>query len=505
MKKFLILFLAVLLIPLASALTQVSSCQTLNSAGETYNLTNNVSVSGTNCFTISADNVTFNGNNFTVKQDSPGNGIAFNINGLKNVTLSNFNVISFDTVFGDYNSGNQYITNSSFSNFNVFYSQTFLNNYQENYFYNYNILGSDFLSYYSVNNNFTNLYFDSTSSSLYIDFALGSNNNYFNNLTILSGGMHIEGSSYNVFDVVHINNSLGVILGTILTDGQGNNFTNLFSYNNTVGFSNADAGNTTLKDSIVLNNINYDMRCEPTYCTLINVTYLTVYSNLTPGSGGSSDDTIQVQASNPTYVEAPIQVCGQAGADVYWTAQTGGNRAGSERFWTYSNNLIKKNIFITNKGKTDITLNIKCVGNSSACNNVQLNQTSFTIKNDGKENQIDYNLIIGNLSESFLGVGNSDSLYYSLLIQDNQGSNGCFKSLFYQVDIDKFFGVIFRAGDSFINAIGSIMIFIFVFILLKQIFGTSSKNIRGALGWAIRNLIPFIVAIGGVWVFLNLR
>jgi len=58
----------------AFAQTTISSCGILNIAGETFILNQNISTSGT-CFTIEADDITLDGNGFTITGDGTGVGV----------------------------------------------------------------------------------------------------------------------------------------------------------------------------------------------------------------------------------------------------------------------------------------------------------------------------------------------------------------------------------------------------------------------------------------------
>ena len=50
----------------AYADTDVLDCQILNTPGETYNQVNNIETDS-DCIQITADNITYNGNNFSIK------------------------------------------------------------------------------------------------------------------------------------------------------------------------------------------------------------------------------------------------------------------------------------------------------------------------------------------------------------------------------------------------------------------------------------------------------
>jgi len=62
----------------AEAATNVSACGTLNTAGETYTLTQDVSSTGT-CFTLTANNVVLNLNGFTVSYATSSTGVGVSL------------------------------------------------------------------------------------------------------------------------------------------------------------------------------------------------------------------------------------------------------------------------------------------------------------------------------------------------------------------------------------------------------------------------------------------
>ena len=61
---------SIMMISFASAI-EITTCQTLNIAGATYTLQNDIVTTGT-CFTITADNITLDGNGFTIDGDDSG-------------------------------------------------------------------------------------------------------------------------------------------------------------------------------------------------------------------------------------------------------------------------------------------------------------------------------------------------------------------------------------------------------------------------------------------------
>ena len=91
----------------AFAQTTISSCGILNIAGETFILNQNISTSGT-CFTIEADDITLDGNGFTITGDGTGVGVELSFR--TGVTVKNLTIVSFDRgmrgIFGGLPGGN---------------------------------------------------------------------------------------------------------------------------------------------------------------------------------------------------------------------------------------------------------------------------------------------------------------------------------------------------------------------------------------------------------------
>ena len=83
---------------------EVTSCQTLSTAGETYTLQNDITgVSGT-CFIISADNIILDGNGYTIDGDDSSETSGINTTGgagVTNITIKNFYTIT-DFDYGIY-------------------------------------------------------------------------------------------------------------------------------------------------------------------------------------------------------------------------------------------------------------------------------------------------------------------------------------------------------------------------------------------------------------------
>ena len=100
-------------------IVDITSCQTLGTAGATYVLQNDITTTGT-CFTITADNITLDGNGFTIDGDDSGIDYGVNTTGNRNsLTIKNFfNITDFDRGIYFKNTNNSLITNNT-ANSNV--------------------------------------------------------------------------------------------------------------------------------------------------------------------------------------------------------------------------------------------------------------------------------------------------------------------------------------------------------------------------------------------------
>ncbi|MEM3654348.1 MAG: NosD domain-containing protein [Candidatus Micrarchaeia archaeon] len=86
-------------LPLSVPPIQLSACGTLNQAGRTYILTQNVSSSGT-CFTIAADNITLDCQGFTITHTGSGFDSVIEVYETTNITIKNCNIFLEDTGYG---------------------------------------------------------------------------------------------------------------------------------------------------------------------------------------------------------------------------------------------------------------------------------------------------------------------------------------------------------------------------------------------------------------------
>jgi len=112
-----ILILSIVATDNAFALTNISTCQTLDIAGETYTLTSDITTSG-DCLIITADGITLDGNGHKIIGDGSGNlgdqagDIGVDLVSVTGVTVQNMDISFFRVgIFLDNSNGNT-ITNN---------------------------------------------------------------------------------------------------------------------------------------------------------------------------------------------------------------------------------------------------------------------------------------------------------------------------------------------------------------------------------------------------------
>jgi len=107
----------------SSLIQNVDDCGTLNTTDAVYTLINNVTTDGT-CFHIIANNITFNGNGYTINYSSGGTlGYGFNITGYNFTTIKNARIVegssTTDSKYGIYvhnNDGRQTVGTNVINN-----------------------------------------------------------------------------------------------------------------------------------------------------------------------------------------------------------------------------------------------------------------------------------------------------------------------------------------------------------------------------------------------------
>ncbi len=237
---FLLIFLFLFTYPVF-AVTDISSCQDLSVAGEYYNLTQNVNSSST-CFNITANNITLDGNGYTVNYTTgPTAGYGVNVTSKNNITIKNLNIIqgnsSVPNAHAIYASS---ITNSNITN-NTITASGYMSSSAYIYSSSLNTISDNTISSGTANavninaggsNTFVNNIISTSGGDAYGVLIYLSNSNAFANNTVtttagLSYGIRIYGSYTN-----------SIIGGSIIS--QTSNDYSLSSASNTNNFTNTN-------------------------------------------------------------------------------------------------------------------------------------------------------------------------------------------------------------------------------------------------------------------------
>jgi len=196
-------FSLIFLLNLTSAL-DISACQNLSVAGTTYNLTQNVNITGATCFNINVSNVTLDCGGFSVTGSNASSTYGITTNAF-NTTIRNCNVSNFTTAIYINGADNGTISNiSAYSTASSGYG-VYLNS-QSNYntfsdIYAYSGQANPFFSSDSDRNNVTNLTAITPSSSVALYLSRGDYNNFINSSATSAGYAVYFGTdaSYNNF------------------------------------------------------------------------------------------------------------------------------------------------------------------------------------------------------------------------------------------------------------------------------------------------------------------
>jgi len=199
----------------------IYDCGTITSSG-TYTLNQSLSGSG-NCLNITSDNVTIDGNGFTITGDNTENMVGIFSDGYNNVTIKNLNITKyyFGIQLNNMNTAN--INNMNFS--------------------------SDALAI-EINNadnvTVSNSIFDSLSYDALHVFQ--SESGYFNNLKMnkASNAIEVSGNGYHTFSNILISNDKGN--GIVITSSS-----NIFN--------NINISNSVYQDIVISGDANYISSC----------------------------------------------------------------------------------------------------------------------------------------------------------------------------------------------------------------------------------------------------
>ena len=219
--------------------TNITTCQTISSAG-IYILQNDISINGSTCFTITANDVILDGNGFTIDGNDSSGTRGVLVNGpTSNVTVKNFkNITDFQRNVQTQSSSNTLILNntiSSASQYNIYLFSTSSNNSV----INNTVIGDGGTSheiivasdYNVIKNNFIRV---STSFGVLIDS--GGFENLIENNTIEKGLAGIAGIKIDLDEENNtlLNNNISGFT-TLIQDFSGASRLNYLIYNNSFG------------------------------------------------------------------------------------------------------------------------------------------------------------------------------------------------------------------------------------------------------------------------------
>ncbi len=176
--------LVIILILLFNFLTvfsiDVSSCQNINSAGN-YVLTQSISVSGSDCISITSNNVHLNCNNFNISGDNSDPSIGINVNSVNNSIIENCQVSNFDTGILFQFSNNHSLSNTLVKD-NLYYGIEFIDadNSSLSSVNVYNSTFGVFLNGFCDFNTFTNINSHNNSDYGFVMYTGGINNTISN-------------------------------------------------------------------------------------------------------------------------------------------------------------------------------------------------------------------------------------------------------------------------------------------------------------------------------------
>ncbi|MEM3890418.1 MAG: DUF2341 domain-containing protein, partial [Candidatus Micrarchaeia archaeon] len=265
---------------------ELTTCGTLDQEGKTYILTQNVSSSGT-CFTIAADNITFDCKGHTI-ETIDGNGKGIYLNGRNNVTIKNciidgnYSGTSSYYIYGihaQYSNNLSIQNNTLFDNFNgIFLEYTTNSNITENNAFdngNYGI----FLQQ-QCNNNIISDNYASNNSYGNIFIAWNSQNNQIVNNEV-SLGMYGIIAQYNIDNVTIANNTITSINGNgIYLIGVTNSYiTNNNASGNGNGISASSSSNIIFENNSINNSYSGMWLTQVSYSNIINNRFNSIINN----------------------------------------------------------------------------------------------------------------------------------------------------------------------------------------------------------------------------------
>ncbi|MFA7707701.1 MAG: hypothetical protein WCX73_02020, partial [Candidatus Pacearchaeota archaeon] len=211
----------------------LTECDTLDQANTIYTLMNNITTD-TDCFIITANNITIDLNGHTIESCGEECGIGIYTKGYNSITIKNGSINSFHT--GVY-------INDSLNNtlIDLSLAGSYDNNLYFRYGLNYNLTDvmttssyGNNIQIFNINNSFfNNLVADSSSD--YSGISIGSSfNNTFTDIVANSNydsNIHLSSSINNIFNNVFVSLSIGYS-GIFVHSSSSNIFTNITANSN---------------------------------------------------------------------------------------------------------------------------------------------------------------------------------------------------------------------------------------------------------------------------------
>lgn len=273
-KKNLYLFgilLIFLIFPSVFAL-DINSCQTISSSNTVYDLTQNVTSTGT-CFTLSADNITIDCHDYEITFGTSGSGYGIYTTGRGNITIKNCKILDGD--YTNSSTGRRGIT------FNIGTSNSLIENCLINTSYdrgiylitNSNITlknsilySNNYISFAGLTSNNLKIYNNSiyssvtTTAALYFSLVNNSNvsNNQVNLFSSVGSAMRLDNSSNNLIHDNTLISSSGTGIYFYISCLNNTVSKNNITGNYAVNFRQASSNNI-VKDCLYLSGSTYDI------------------------------------------------------------------------------------------------------------------------------------------------------------------------------------------------------------------------------------------------------
>jgi len=281
-------------------IANLNYCQTLDREGLNYTLMSDISTTG-DCFTITADNVTLDGNGYSIDGDDSGSDDGIYAEGRNNIIIKNFvNISDFDEGISFFMTDNSLVDNITFdSNMNrgILSTWSDYNNMTDLRFQNNNI--GIYLNQYSSYNNLIRLTINS-SGDTGITFHSTSSNNTLKNIDSYGNTNNEITFSSGIGNILIYNNSFGEIKflnemdfnidGTLrFGDGQNIQIANNSVFVNVSG----DLSELNISANITFNNYSYDS----SYPLLLQKVYSSNKDYIGPGLSTSGQNFTSLTAN----------------------------------------------------------------------------------------------------------------------------------------------------------------------------------------------------------------